>query len=153
MEYIRLLICLVIYVWIIARVYVFRCSEEISEKYLVNKYILPYGHYCKKKEGRCGRRTSDVFTQQRVMQIPLRREYKTMITKKPKLKIRKDFSIKKPTIWLGKNGITEEFIGQLLKQFEKNEVVKIKILKSFLKIHNTFEISKKLIKQTNSNLI
>ena len=76
-----------------------------------------------------------------------------MITKKPKLKIRKEFSIKKPTIWIGKNGITKEFIGQLLKQFEKNEVVKVKILKSFLKIHNTFEVSKKLIKQTDSTLI
>ncbi|MCK5625488.1 YhbY family RNA-binding protein [Candidatus Bathyarchaeota archaeon] len=76
-----------------------------------------------------------------------------MITKKQRLRIRKEFSTKKPTVWIGKNGITEEFIGNLLKQFEKNEVVKIKILKSFLKTHSVIEITEKIIKQTDSILI
>ena len=76
-----------------------------------------------------------------------------MITQKQKLRIRKEFSTKKPTVWIGKNGTTEEFIGNLLKQFEKNEVVKIKILKSFLKTHSVIEIAEKIIKQTDSILI
>lgn len=83
----------------------------------------------------------------------LRREFKNMITQKQKLRIRKEFSTKKPTVWIGKNGITEEFIGNLLKQFEKNEVVKIKILKSFLKTNSAIEIADKIIKQTDSILI
>jgi len=86
-------------------------------------------------------------------EYPLRREFKKMITKKQKLRIRKEFSTEKPTVWIGKNGITEEFIGELLNQFEKNEVVKVKILKSLLKTHSAFEIAEKLIKQTDSILI
>jgi putative YhbY family RNA-binding protein len=76
-----------------------------------------------------------------------------MITKKQKLRIKKEFSTEKPTIWIGKNGITEEFIGELSKQFEKSEVVKIKILKSHLNTHSAVGIAERVTKQTDSILI
>lgn len=76
-----------------------------------------------------------------------------MITKKQKLRIRKEFYAEKPTVWIGKNGITKESIKEILNQLEKNEVVKIKILKNHLKTHSALEIAERVTKQTDSILI
>lgn len=76
-----------------------------------------------------------------------------MITKKQKLRIKQEFFAEKPTVWIGKNGITEEFIRELIKQLEKNEVVKIKILKSYLSLKSVAEIVERVTEQTDSTLI
>ena len=73
--------------------------------------------------------------------------------KKQKLRIRKEFSIEKPTLWIGKNGITDAVIKELIKQLEKNEVVKIKLLESILKTNSALEIAEQLTKKTEALLI
>ena len=69
------------------------------------------------------------------------------------MRIRKEFSTEKPTMWIRKNGITDAGIKELIKQFEKNEVVKIKLLESVLKTDSALEIAEQLTKKTDSILI
>ena len=76
-----------------------------------------------------------------------------MATKGQRLRIKREFSAEKPTVWIGKNGITKEAVGEVSKQLEIREVVKVKVLKSPLKVKSAAEIAKRLAKETDSILI
>jgi RNA-binding protein len=95
----------------------------------------------------------DAFTPESMRLNTSKGETRKMLTKKQKLRIRKEFSTEKPTMWIGKNGITDAVIKELIKQLEKNEVVKIKLLESVLKKNSTLELAEQLTKTTESILI
>ena len=77
-----------------------------------------------------------------------------MITQRQRLRIKREMSGKKPTIWIGKNGITEEAVKEVSNQLDKNQLAKIKVLKSALKSDNAIDsLARELTEKTDSTLI
>ena len=61
-----------------------------------------------------------------------------MQSKRDRIKLRKTFTDTKPTITIGKNGVTVNLIQEALKQLKAKEVIKIRVLKSALQ-QNSFD--------------
>ncbi len=78
---------------------------------------------------------------------------KEMITSKIRRRIKRELSSEKPTIWIGKNGATEQIIAEISRQLEKRERVKIKMLKSALRNKKAEAVASKIAEQTGANLI
>jgi RNA-binding protein len=53
-----------------------------------------------------------------------------MTSKHVLIRIRQEFSTEKPTLWVGKNGITPDMTEQARKQLESREIVKIRLQRS-----------------------
>jgi RNA-binding protein len=76
-----------------------------------------------------------------------------MITPKMKRQIKRELSYEKPTIWIGKNGATEQVIHEIRRQLEKREMVKIKVLKSALRDKEVNAVVSNITQQTKASLI
>ncbi len=76
-----------------------------------------------------------------------------MITPRMKRRIKRELSIEKPTIWVGKGGATPQIMEEISKQLDKRGMVKVKILKSALKEEEAKSVASKIAQQTNSTLI
>ena len=61
--------------------------------------------------------------------------------------------VEKCTLWIGKSGITNQLMDEVIKQLEKREVIKIRILKSALKNEDASSIIQRITKETDSTLI
>jgi len=59
----------------------------------------------------------------------------------------------KPTIWIGKSGVSQELLNEIEKQLDKKEMVKIKILKSALKENETKQLASRIAEQTEASLV
>jgi RNA-binding protein len=59
----------------------------------------------------------------------------------------------KPTIWVGKSGASKELLKEIEKQLEKNEMVKVKVLKSALEGNKAKEIASKVAEETGASLV
>jgi putative YhbY family RNA-binding protein len=59
-----------------------------------------------------------------------------------------------PTIWVGKDGLTPELIGEMEKQLQRNKMVKVKILPAALLGDNTAQsIATKAAQDTDAALV
>lgn len=76
-----------------------------------------------------------------------------MITPKMKRRIKRELSAEKPTVWVGKEGATQQIVNEISRQLDKREIVKAKILKSALKDEEAKSVASKIAKQTDSSLI
>jgi len=76
-----------------------------------------------------------------------------MATPRMKRRIKREFSEEKPTVRIGKSGLTAESLGEIDKQLEKREIVKVKILKSALQTKKAKEIASKTAEETGATLI
>lgn len=76
-----------------------------------------------------------------------------MITPSMRRRIKRELSGERPTVWVGKEGATPKNVKEILRQLEKREMVKVKILKSALKEEETRGIASKISQQTGSTLI
>jgi len=76
-----------------------------------------------------------------------------MITPRMKRRIKRELSVEKPTIWVGKEGATPQIMEEISKQLDKREMLKIRVLKSALKEEEAKGIASKIAQQTNSTLI
>lgn len=76
-----------------------------------------------------------------------------MITPRMKRRIKRELSVEKPTIWVGKGGATPQIIGEISRQLEKREIVKVRILKSALEDEEAKNVASKIAQQTASTLI
>jgi RNA-binding protein len=76
-----------------------------------------------------------------------------MMTPKMKRRIKRELSSENPTIWIGKNGATEQVIDEICRQLEKKEMVKIRVLKSALKKREAKVVASNITQQTQANLI
>ena len=70
-----------------------------------------------------------------------------------KRRIKRRLSGEKPTIWIGKNGASQELLKEIKKQLEKEEAVKVKILKSALAEGQSKQIASKIAEQTEASLV
>jgi RNA-binding protein len=70
-----------------------------------------------------------------------------------KRRIKRRLGYEEPTVWVGKNGVSEEFLKEVEKQLEKNEMLKIKILKSALGNDEAKQIAAKTAEQIAASLV
>jgi len=76
-----------------------------------------------------------------------------MITSGMKRRIKREFSLQRPTVWVGKEGATTKIINEINRQLEQHEVVKAKIHQTALKDQEAKTIATNIAAQTNSTLI
>ena len=76
-----------------------------------------------------------------------------MTTPRMKRRIKSEFSTEKPTVRIGKSGVNPQVIEEIGRQLDKNEVVKIKILKTALNQERAKDIASKVAEQTDSVLV
>jgi RNA-binding protein len=76
-----------------------------------------------------------------------------VITPKMKRRIKRELSAEKPTVWVGKEGATQQIVNEISRQLDKREIVKAKILKSALRDEEAKSVASKIAKQTDSSLI
>ncbi len=76
-----------------------------------------------------------------------------MTTKRQRLRLKREMACEKPTLWVGKSGVTQEVVGEVKKQLRKNEVVKVKALKNALEETTMEAIAKDLVDNTGAELI
>ena len=76
-----------------------------------------------------------------------------MITSGMKRRIKREFSLQRPTVWVGKEGATTKIINEINRQLEQHEVVKAKIHQTALKDQEARDIATNIATQTNSTLI
>jgi RNA-binding protein len=90
---------------------------------------------------------------QQALAHALERQGETVITPKIKRRIKRELSVEKPTVWVGKEGATPHIVNEVSRQLEKREIVKAKILRSALKDDDAKSVASKIAQQTNSSLI
>jgi len=75
------------------------------------------------------------------------------LTARMKRRIKRRLGEERPTIWIGKNGASQESLKEIEKQLEKKQMVKIKILKSALEEDEAKEIASRIAEQTEASLV
>jgi len=76
-----------------------------------------------------------------------------MITSGMKRRIKREFSLQKPTVWVGKEGATTKIINEINRQLDQHEIVKAKIHQTALKDQEAKDIATNIAAQTESTLI
>jgi RNA-binding protein len=76
-----------------------------------------------------------------------------LITPEMKRRIKRALSAERPTVHIGKDGVTVQIIKEVAKQLDTREKIKAKILKSALKEEEAGSIAAKIAEQTESQLI
>jgi len=59
----------------------------------------------------------------------------------------------KPTIWIGKNGVTKKLIGQVVAQLKANKIVKLKVQRPLAESGSMRHIVDKILKASESSLV
>jgi RNA-binding protein len=80
-------------------------------------------------------------------------EEKTVLTPKIKRRIKSALSAEKPTVHIGKEGVTAQIISEIDKQLDAREIIKAKILKTALQETETKTIAATIAEQTESELV
>ena len=76
------------------------------------------------------------------------------ITTRMKRHVRHVLKEENPTVWVGKEGLTSQLIGEIGKQLQKNKMVKVRILPAALQGNNTAQvIAYESSKQTGAALV
>lgn len=76
-----------------------------------------------------------------------------MTTPKIKRRIKNELSARKPTVLIGKKGISQETLAEIDRQLEKAEMVKGKILKTALQEDKAKVLANEIARQTSSVLV
>ncbi|MFW6117644.1 MAG: YhbY family RNA-binding protein [Thermoproteota archaeon] len=75
------------------------------------------------------------------------------LTSKMRRRIKRKLSGEKPTLWIGKNGISQNLLEEAEKQLEQSEMVKVKILGSALESEDGERIASKVAEQTGASVV
>jgi RNA-binding protein len=75
------------------------------------------------------------------------------ITTRMKRHVRHVLKDEKPTIWVGKDGLTLEVSSEIEKQLTKNKMVKVRILPTALQTEIANAIASKAAEQSGSSLV
>jgi putative YhbY family RNA-binding protein len=76
-----------------------------------------------------------------------------MITSSIKRRIKRELSAERPTIWIGKNGMSKEILAEIDSQLERTEMVKAKILTTALGETKAKAIAAEIAQKTDSLLV
>jgi RNA-binding protein len=75
------------------------------------------------------------------------------ITTRMKRHVRYRLKDEKPTVWVGKEGLTPQVLGEVEKQLDKNKMLKVKVLKAALSNMSAQMIAEKAAEQTGAALV
>jgi len=75
------------------------------------------------------------------------------ITTKMKRHVRHKLKDEKPTIWIGKDGLTSQLSSEIEKQLNKNKMLKVRILKSALQQVTAKAIATKAAEDADAALV
>ena len=75
------------------------------------------------------------------------------ITTRMKRHVRHVLKDENPTIWVGKEGLTQQCAAEIEKQLQKNKMVKVRILPAAMAESTAEAIAAKAAEQTNSALV
>jgi RNA-binding protein len=67
--------------------------------------------------------------------------------------MKRELSLEKPTIWVGKEGASPQTINEISRQLEKRKIVKVQILRGALMNESAKDIASKTAQQTESAVI
>ncbi len=59
----------------------------------------------------------------------------------------------KPTVWIGKNGVSQEILDEIQKQFDGRNMIKIRILRSAVQEEQPRIIASRIAIQTEARLM
>ena len=76
-----------------------------------------------------------------------------MTASRLKLRVKREMSAEKPTVWIGKDGIMPRITNEIANQLDKKETVKIKVLKSALENEEAKNIAINIAQETGAKLI
>ena len=76
-----------------------------------------------------------------------------MISSKARNRMKRELSLEKPTIWVGKEGASPQTINEISRQLERRRMVKVKVLGCALADERTIDIASKTAQQTEATLI
>ena len=76
-----------------------------------------------------------------------------MISSKAKDRMKRELSLEKPTVWVGREGASPGTLNEICRQLEKRKMVKVQILSSALNDKCAKDIALKAAQQTESVLI
>ena len=68
-------------------------------------------------------------------------------------KLREEAKLLEPVIRLGKNGLTDNVIGEIKKQLKKRRLVKVKMLRSFLENKDKKLLANEIAERTGSVMV
>ena len=77
----------------------------------------------------------------------------TEITTRMKRHVRHKLKDEKPTIWVGKEGLTPQISVEIEKQLNKNKMLKVRILKSALQQETAKAIATKAAEEAEAALV
>jgi len=75
------------------------------------------------------------------------------LSARAKRRIKRMLSGEKPTIWIGKSGVSVDLLKEVEKQLGKREMLKIKILRNALEGDEAGEIAARIAEQTEASLV
>jgi RNA-binding protein len=81
------------------------------------------------------------------------REAKFVLTPKMKRRIETVIYTEKPTLHIGKEGVTKQIINEVVKQLDAREIIKVKILKTALQENETKNIAEGIAYRTDSEIV
>ncbi len=70
-----------------------------------------------------------------------------------KRRIKRKLGDEKPTVWIGKKGISEELLGEIEKQLDTKEIIKVRTLRSALETRETAVIASKIADRVEASLV
>jgi len=76
-----------------------------------------------------------------------------MTTPKIKRRAKHELGGEKPTIWIGKHGVSQDAVAEVNRQLERTEIVKVKILKTSLKRGDARAVADATAQKTESCLV
>jgi RNA-binding protein len=76
-----------------------------------------------------------------------------VISSKAKNRMKRELSLEKPTLWVGKEGASPQMINEISRQLERRKIVKVRILTSALRDVSARDIALETAQQTESTLI
>lgn len=75
------------------------------------------------------------------------------LTPKQRSRIKSEMSTEKPTLWVGKKGITPQLVEEALKHLDRRQVLKVRFLKSALAEADRETLARELERATESTLV
>jgi len=75
-------------------------------------------------------------------------------SKKGRLRaLKRQSASKEPTVWVGKNGVTQDLLGQVSRQLDTREIVKVKAQKTSLEDSDVTGIAHEIAGATGSEIV
>jgi RNA-binding protein len=76
-----------------------------------------------------------------------------VLSNKIRRSIKKNVGLEKPTVWVGKEGSTDDIVNEINRQLEQHGAVKAKVLQTALKSEEMKNLATKIANETCATLI